>query len=71
MLLVARLTCTATPVSELRAEAPPGLSAALARALARAPADRFPTAGKFSSALAESLVEKTPATRRRWPFAGR
>ena len=71
MILVARLTSTATPVSELRAEAPPGLSAVLSRALARAPGDRFATAGEFSSALAESLVEKTPATRRRWPFAGR
>src|SRR5688572_27813777 len=71
MILVARLTSTATPVSELRAEVPPGLSAALSRALARAPGDRFPTASQFSSALAESLVEKAPATRRRWPFAGR
>ena len=69
MIIVARLSGTAQPVHELRAEVPAALSAALAKALERSPEDRFPTAGAFSRALAESLVPPEPP-KRRWPFRG-
>ena len=39
------------PVSELSPEAPPALSSVLARALAKEPADRYPSAVKMAAAL--------------------
>jgi serine/threonine-protein kinase len=57
----ARVTMTrhvmepATPVRGLRADVPVALEQALARALAKNPADRFATAGDFARALEESL----------------
>jgi serine/threonine-protein kinase len=41
------------PVREARPAVPPGVEAALARALAREPADRFQTAAEFRDVLAE------------------
>jgi serine/threonine-protein kinase len=39
------------PLRTVRPTVPPGVEAAIERALAKVPADRFPTAGEFSSAL--------------------
>ena len=52
LIIVARMTGRARPVRELRDAVPPELDAALARALERAPGDRFATAGDFGLALA-------------------
>jgi serine/threonine protein kinase len=64
MILVARLSGVARPVHELRAEVPSRLSAALAKALERAPADRFATAGEFSNALTDALAQPAHRVRR-------
>jgi len=69
MIIVARLSSNATPVNEARAEVPARLSAALSKALERAPGDRFATAGEFSTALAKALAP-VPSPRR-WPFSSR
>jgi serine/threonine-protein kinase len=45
----------ATPVRAFRSDAPVALEQALARALAKSPADRFATAADFARALEESL----------------
>ena len=50
-----------TPVIVLRAGVPPAVDAAVMRALAKAPADRFPTAAAFIEAL-----DATPAPAGRW-----
>jgi eukaryotic-like serine/threonine-protein kinase len=55
LIIVARMTSTARPVRELRDGVSPELDAALARALERAPGDRFTTAGEFGQALASSI----------------
>ena len=70
MIIVARLSSTAKPVSEIRTEVPPKLTAAIAKGLEKSPAERFATAGDFSRALANSLVASPAPTRRRWPFTG-
>jgi hypothetical protein len=46
------MTSRARPVRELREAVPPELDSALARALERAPGDRFTTARDFGLALA-------------------
>ena len=55
LIIVARMTSVARPVHELRAGIPPELDLAVARALERAPSDRYATAGEFGTALAASL----------------
>ena len=55
MIIVARMASVARPVRELRPTVPLALDAAIAKALERAPADRFATAGDFGAELAASL----------------
>ena len=55
LIIVARMTSVARPVKELRAGIPPELDLAVSKALARAPSDRYATAGEFGAALAASL----------------
>jgi serine/threonine-protein kinase len=50
-IFAARLGAPAPPVRALRRDVPDAVEAALARALERAPADRFPTAFSFAQAL--------------------
>jgi serine/threonine-protein kinase len=52
-----------TPVSVLRREVPPAVDAAVARALAKSPADRFTTAAAFVEALE---AEHAPIRARSW-----
>jgi serine/threonine protein kinase len=56
-LVAAHLTQAARPLAAIRRDVPTGLSAAIARALAKDPADRFRNAADFRDALpAASLV---------------
>ena len=58
------LTESAQPVTALRKSVPPNVSAALAKALEKIPADRFESARAFSDALREPhFTHGTPATR--------
>jgi eukaryotic-like serine/threonine-protein kinase len=50
-VIVKRFTTQAQPVRRLRPAVPPGVEAAIQRALARAPADRFASAASFAEAL--------------------
>jgi len=58
------LVSDAPPVTERRGRVPPGVAAALDRALAKSPADRFGTAEEFSRAL-EARQAAPPAGPRR------
>ena len=51
-ILVAHLTTEPTPIQELRADTPPEFAAAIAKGLAKDPADRFQTATEFHAAVA-------------------
>jgi len=55
MIIAAKLSSVPRPIRELRREVPPALEAAIAKALARAPADRFASARAFGAALAASV----------------
>jgi serine/threonine-protein kinase len=69
-VIAQRMTGVARPVRSLRATVPPVLDAAVAKALERAPSDRFGTAAEFGAALARSLPGAEGTKRRRWwPFA--
>ena len=68
-MVARRFTEVPKPVRELRETVPVGVEAALARALARTPADRFETADAFAAALAAAgsatplpLTTSTPAS---------
>ena len=50
-MVVAHLTAPAPPVAKLRADTPPAVNAAIARALAKTPDERFRTAEEFRDAL--------------------
>jgi len=50
-MIVAHLTEPAPPVAKLRADTPPAVNAAIARALAKRPDERFSTAEEFRDAL--------------------
>ena len=50
-MIVAHLTEPAPPVARLRADTPPAVNAAIARALAKRPDERFRTAEEFRDAL--------------------
>ena len=50
-MIVAHLTEPAPPVAKLRADTPPDVNAAIARALAKLPDERFRTAEEFRDAL--------------------
>ena len=66
--VIARVVTEApTPLRTLRATVPPGVEAAVARALAKASVDRFPSAAAFATAL--ECVDGASAARRPWPRA--
>ena len=48
------------PVSHIRETVPPHIEAALSKALAKLPADRFRSAAEFSRAFLERAAERTP-----------
>ncbi len=66
--MIARLvTEDPTPLGLLREDLPPGVTQAVARALAKNPADRFASAGEFSEALeAGAAGTAREGSRRRW-----
>jgi serine/threonine-protein kinase len=59
-VLAKRFASPAPDVSVLRDGVAPGVRAALARALARSPADRFPTTAAFAAALADAHAPHPP-----------
>jgi eukaryotic-like serine/threonine-protein kinase len=61
-MIVAHLTEPAPPVAKLRGDTPPSVNAAIARALAKTPDERFRTAEEFRDAL-----DAAPAGARRSP----
>ena len=63
-ILAKKLSEPLPRVSVVRETVPPGVEAALAKALARTPADRFATAGQFATALAVPSGLQLPATGR-------
>ncbi len=72
------ITETAQPVTKLRKSVPQNVADAVARALEKLPADRFPTAAAFSAALGDptatalrsSVMPAAVASRRRWVMGG-
>jgi len=62
MLVNQRLTDTAPPLQRLRQDVPPAVGQAVDKALSRAAADRFPSAGAFASALVVPM-DLPPAAR--------
>jgi eukaryotic-like serine/threonine-protein kinase len=63
-MIVAHLTAPAPPVAKLRADTPPAVNAAIARALAKQPDDRFRTAEEFRDALETApILSRTPRSR--------
>ena len=70
------LATTPTPVSQIRPTVSPAITGTLARALAKAPADRFSTATQFAASLAQRHDATTApaiagrAPRRSWLVAG-
>ncbi|MCL7927286.1 MAG: serine/threonine-protein kinase [marine benthic group bacterium] len=55
-----RMSVTPSPLHGLRNTVPPALDHAIARALARIPADRYATASQFAQALQAVLMASTP-----------
>jgi Tol biopolymer transport system component len=55
-----RMSETPSPLHGLRDTVPPALDHAIARALARIPADRYATASQFAQALQAVLIASTP-----------
>jgi serine/threonine-protein kinase len=53
-MIARRLTETPRPLRQLRETVPEGIARAVNRALAKAPADRFPSAAEFARALEEA-----------------
>ena len=67
-IIAQRMTIPPRPIRSLRPEVPSGLEAAIAKALERAPADRFRTAAEFGAALS-GTTPRAGGRRRWWPFA--
>jgi TolB-like protein/tRNA A-37 threonylcarbamoyl transferase component Bud32/Tfp pilus assembly protein PilF len=59
-IMARRLTAAAPPLAAVRPELPPGVEAAITRALARQPADRFDTAADFAVTLCGRGEEPPP-----------
>jgi len=59
-ILAKRLRTPAPPVTAVR-EVPPAMNEAVARGLARSPADRFATAGELADTVAQATTAPTPA----------
>ena len=72
-LLTKHLTAAPTPILELRPDAPPAMAAAVERALAKKPDDRWQTADAFRDALgdAPAPVRASPRAETRPPHRGR
>ena len=73
-MVARRFTESPRPVRELRDAVPPSVDAAIAKALARTPADRFESAEAFANALAQAttptatqVASAAPTPRRRIP----
>ena len=66
IILHQHLTVEPRPVTVLRAAVPASVSQALAKALAKTPADRFSTAAEFAAALAASGRRAARVPRARW-----
>jgi serine/threonine-protein kinase len=64
-VLTAHLTATPKPVEELRADTPPALAAALAKALSKNPDERFQNARAFRDALGIAVGRNHRPSRRR------
>jgi len=62
-ILAKKLSEPLPRISVVRETVPPGLEAAIERALARTPADRWPTAAEFAAALAHPETVRTTAVR--------
>jgi serine/threonine protein kinase/thioredoxin-like negative regulator of GroEL len=62
-VMAKHITDPAPPITTLRPDASPAIAAAIARALRKAPADRFPGAGAFAEALTatEAVADDTSA----------
>jgi serine/threonine-protein kinase len=67
MVLAKRSATTAPSARMLRQTIPTALDAAMVRALARDPADRYQTAGEFGVALEGALLPGAPGDARRLP----
>ena len=61
LVLARRLTETPRPLTQVRETVPEPVSLAVQRALARVPADRFPSTAEFARALALAPVPTSPA----------
>ena len=61
-IIARHMTATPAPIRARRDSVPPTVERALSRALARIPADRFPTAPEFAAAL-ETPAAAVPASR--------
>ena len=61
------LTVAPPPVTQFRASVPEGIAVALRRVLAKAPADRFETAERFSQALSQAGAASPVSTPTRSP----
>ncbi|HKT58926.1 MAG TPA: protein kinase [Gemmatimonadales bacterium] len=59
-IIAKRLATDPTPLTVLRPDVPAGLAAAIARAMHRTPAERYPSAGEFARAL-EQAMRPVPA----------
>jgi serine/threonine-protein kinase len=63
-VLFKQMTETPPPIAALRPDVPPSLEAALARALAKKPEDRFPTMEEFAAALPSGDGRRAGSPRR-------
>ena len=70
MIQARRMSETPTPLNSLRDTVPPALDHAIARALARVPADRYASAAEFGKALQAVLIRTTPVEAVQAPATG-
>jgi len=71
-VIAKHITDPAPPITTSRPDASPAIASAIAKALRKAPADRFPRAGVFAEALTATGAEETPpASIVVLPFANR
>ncbi len=69
-IVAAHLTTTPPPIASRRPETPTALAAALTRALAKAPAERFRDAAEFRAAITARPGWRSRLPRPRWIAAG-
>ncbi len=62
ILMARRFSAAARPLREIRRDIPVQIEAAVAKALARAPEDRWPSAAEFSAGLRAATVEAPSAS---------